>query len=93
MTITQTILKAGVELGEAMHYRAITRREIAEIAGVSLNDFTCIFGSMIEFHRAVIIYAADNGHHRIVAQAIAVRDPMAVNIPAESRRLALNGLT
>ena len=93
MTIKQTILKAGVELGEAMHYRAITRREIAEFAGVGLNVFTRIFGSMVAFHRAVIMYAVENNHHRIVAQAIAVRDPMADKIPAESRRLALDGLT
>lgn len=89
------ILIAAVQVATEGRWATLTRAEVAEAAGCSPALVTRYFpeGGAVDCLRAQIMLIA--GEQRIlpiVAQGLAVNDPVALSFPLELRRAAAEGL-
>lgn len=82
------ILEAAVPLAEANGYDNVTRKQVAEAAGVSGPILNYHFGTMSGFKGALLQYAIDNGVLKVAAQAAL----KGVKMPTSLRRQALDSL-
>lgn len=74
----RNIFEAAAGLAYAQGYRQITQYEIALAAGVSASLIHHHFGEMEDFRHAFMQWAVDVGNLRILAQGVALRDPIAL---------------
>ncbi len=72
----QTILNAGVELAKTRGYREVFKRNIAFVLGCGMGTVNYHWGTMDELRKAIVIEALNTGCRQIVAQAVALRDPL-----------------
>lgn len=82
----QQILEAATKLAEKSCWLMITRTEIVNGTSGALNYY---FGSIAGLREEVMLNAIATGNHRIVAQGLALRHPMAVGAPAKLKKEAL----
>ena len=72
----QTILNAGVELAKTRGYRDVFKRNIATVLGCGMGTINYHWGTMDGLRKAIVIEALNTGCRQIVAQAVALRDPI-----------------
>lgn len=83
------ILLAGVALAVMGRYDRITRRQVAEGAGVSPARVSLFAGDMDGLRTAIMEEAVRRGVASVVAQGLADRHPAALAAPEELRQKAL----
>ena len=79
----QAILDAIVPVCRTRGYQAVGWEDAARAADVSVSLVRKYFGTLNQFHRAIISHAIANRDPRIVAQGIAAGDSKAKRAPAE----------
>lgn len=72
----QTILNAGVELAKTRGYRDVFKRNIATVLGCGMGTVNYHWQTMDALRKAIVIEALNTGCRQIVAQAVALRDPI-----------------
>ena len=72
----QTILNAGVELAKTRGYREVFKRNIATVLGCGMGTVNYHWETMDALRKAIVIEALNTGCRQIVAQAVALRDPI-----------------
>lgn len=72
----QTILNAGVELAKTRGYREVFKRNIALVLGCGMGTVNYHWETMDALRKAIVIEALNTGCRQIVAQAVALRDPI-----------------
>lgn len=72
----QTILNAGVELAKTRGYREVFKRNIAAVLGCGMGTVNYHWETMDALRKAIVIEAINTGCRQIVAQAVALRDPI-----------------
>ena len=88
----QAILLVAVEIANEHSYATITRDEIAWKAGVGMGTVTNHLGTMRQIKRAVVRYAIRTEVLAIIAQAVALKDPLVHKIDPDLKRRALASL-
>lgn len=89
----EKILAAALDLAAAGNYRDLTRAAVAEHAGVSPGTVSNYAGDMDNLRVIIMQVAVARGLASIVAQGLAVRDPIALGAPDELKSDALATLT
>ena len=87
------VLKAAVKLALRHGYQHITRDGIGKAAGVPYSLVSYHLGPMRDIRRAVMQCAVSQGIVEIVAQGIAVNDPVALGAPVDLKLQAAAVLT
>jgi AcrR family transcriptional regulator len=72
------ILNAAVQLALEIGYQSITREAVAQSVRVANSLISNYFISMSDLKRAVMIEAINKEILQIIAQGLAIRDPVAV---------------
>lgn len=72
----QTILTAAVELAKTCGYRDVFKRNVATVLGCGMGTVNYHWGTMDALRKAIVIEALGTGCRQIVAQAVALRDPI-----------------
>ena len=75
---TAQILEAAIEVASKGHYRYLTRREIAEAAGVTGPLVGHYLGPMDELGAVLMGYAVANAHLCVLAQGLRDQHPIAL---------------
>lgn len=83
------ILDAAVALAEETDYRELTKRGVAERAGVSPSLVLAHFNTMTQMRRAVLRHAISKGVIKVIGQGLAAQDSHAMKAPEELRRRAV----
>lgn len=87
--LLESAMKAAAKHG----LYAMTRDQVAEVAGVSPSLISHRLGTMPAMRRSIMRQAVARGDNRmclkIIAQGLAVRDPHALKAPPEVREAAL----
>lgn len=85
------ILVASIKIAETHGYDRISRKQIADAAGVSEALVSHHFGTMPHFRRELMRYAVKRGNARIILQGLLAKDHQARKAPealqAEARAL------
>ena len=89
----QGIIAAAVVEAERDGYRRFTRSAVAERAGVSESLIQYHFGTMTALRLAVMDYAVTEEVLPIIAQGLAVKDPIAGKAPSQVRKAAVKLLS
>lgn len=82
------ILDAALALAEEKGYREFTAGEVAERAGIARTNINAAFGTMNSLRGAVMREAVDKQKLAVVAQGLAVHDPIAEAAPFGLKKLA-----
>lgn len=77
------ILAAAMELAKTDHYIRVTRERIAERVNISTGLVNLYFNTMNELRSAIVRNAINEEVIEVVAQAIANKDPQALDISHE----------
>lgn len=85
----RAVLDAALTAAESHGYRAFTRQQVADIAGVATGSVNNAFGTMDALRDAVMSVAVDRGLVAIVAQGLADRHPAAIAAPGDLKQQAL----
>jgi len=81
------IIKAFVELAEKNGYQTVTREQVADLIDVSPALVTRYFNaSMVELRNEAILHCVNFGNDRVVAQALTVNDPIAINNVSKDKK-------
>lgn len=88
----EKVLRAAVELAKLSHYRAVTRDDIADQLQIAPTSINTWFGDMTNFRNDLVNYAIDQKELLIIAQALAVRDPITRRVPHTLKTKALQEL-
>jgi DNA-binding transcriptional regulator YbjK len=72
----QTILNAGVELAKTRGYCNVFKRNIATTLGCAMGTVNYHWETMNALRRAIVMEALSTGCREIVAQAVAMCDPI-----------------
>ena len=84
------VLRAAILTVATTHgYDKITRKQIAEYAGVSRALVTWYFGSMREIRDMIVTYAIDNSILEVIAYGIVIRDTRILRAPKTLKEKAL----
>lgn len=83
------ILAEGLELAKIHGYQAVTRRMVAEAAGVADSLISAHFSGMGQFRTELMRRAIRDEVLQVVAQGLAVNDPVAAEAPRELRAVAV----
>ena len=83
------LLEVALKLAEKHGYTALSRIQIANAAGVSETLPTLHFKSMPLFRKALMRAAIAAGNLKILAQGLALQDPIARKAPADLKEKAL----
>lgn len=86
------ILAVALTLAEKYGYAGLTRDQVARRANVVGPTITHHFGNMRGFRKALMRFAVDRQNPAVVAQGLALRDPIARKAPPALRKKALAGL-
>lgn len=89
----QSIIEAAVRLSRTRGYHRITRDEVAASAGVGAGTVNTYFGTIAALREVVLAYAIQQGVLPIIAQGLAMGDPIARGAPEDIRIRALGSLT
>jgi AcrR family transcriptional regulator len=81
--LSGVVLQAAIACAREDGYQWITRKTVAQRAGVSLGSVSNAYVTMRDLKRAVLQYAVDNSLVDIVAQGLADRHPIAGAAPPE----------
>ncbi len=92
-TRDERILAAALELAAAGNYRDLTRAAVAEAADVSPGTVSNYAGDMDNLRVIIMQAAVQRGLAAIVAQGLAVRDPIALAAPDGLKAEALATLS
>lgn len=87
------LVSVGLRMAAVDGYQWLTRDSVAAEAGVAAGTVNNLFGSMVDFKRAVLQAAVDQGVLPVVAQGLADRHDIAVAAPETVKRAALATLT
>lgn len=88
----QQIVEAALQVALKVGYKKITRKEIAEKAGVSAGLITNYFTPMEILKNEVLILAVRKEIIEIIAQGVGVRDPITRNLPNKLKKKVLKYL-
>ena len=88
----RAVLDAALRLAERRGYRAITRQQVAEEAGVAVGSVNNAYGTMDGLRDAVISAAVARHVFKVVAQGLIDQHPAALNAPEELRAAALQAI-
>ena len=72
----QSILDAAVILALSLGYRGVFKRHLAKKLDIGMGTVNYHWGTMEELRAAIVREALDKGVKQIVAQAVALRDPL-----------------
>lgn len=86
------LLQAAVEEAEQVGFSRITQQGIAARAGVAGSLVYHYLGAMADVKSAVMLHAVQNRNLRIVAQGMALNDPIAMKAPRKLRAEAREAL-
>lgn len=86
------ILDSALELAELRGYRAITREQVAERAGVATGSVNNAYGNMEGLRDAVMAAAVERRVPGVVAQGLADGHPAARAAPQDLKDSALASL-
>ena len=86
------ILSAAVSAATNVGYVALTGRGVATASGVSLGLVMHYFKTTEELKSAIMQYAVDNRILSIIAEGLAIRDPIALAAPTNVRAAAIETL-
>lgn len=89
----QRILTAAVELAALGRYDRLTRRQIADAAGVSPGRVSLLAGDMDGLRDAIMVAAVRTGHAGVVAQGLADKHSAALMASDELKQAALATLS
>lgn len=89
-TLNDRVLSAAIDIAIAGSYLQLTRQAIADKAGVSAGTVSNYAGGMDGLREAVLREAIKRPILTIVAQGIAVSDPLALAAPLEVRQAAID---
>ena len=79
------ILEAAARVAAISSYREITQAQIAAEAGISPGLITYHFYSMNKLRKKLMVWAVQNKNLTIVAQGLAMHDPIAMSAPKTTR--------
>lgn len=85
------LLACAIELAKTHGYNRITRKQVAELAGVSEGNVARLY-TMPQLREEVLRHAIDHKMLKIVAQGLASCDPICDGIAASLKRQALAAL-
>ena len=80
------MINAAVELAEANGLYEFNLKSVAKLAECSHSLVVYYYGSLLNLRAALIQYCIDTKHDRLLAQAIAKRDPVVDGLSAARRR-------
>ncbi len=86
------ITAVALDLAEKLGYQCVTRDGVAAAAGVSGGSVTGLLGTMAQLRRRLMRAAIQQKRYRIIAQGLAVRDPMCGKLSPEIAELAAQSL-
>lgn len=89
----EQILAAAVTLAKKHGYSRITREAITQAAGVSPRLLNYYYSTMEQLKRDVMRYAIKNKVLEVIAQGLVAKDPHALKVPEDVKRLAVATLT
>lgn len=84
------LLNAALEVAETQGVGAISARSVAEAAGVSRTLVSTIFPSMSRFREDVMREAVERKNLEVLAQGLAVGDPIATGAPEALKRKVMS---
>jgi AcrR family transcriptional regulator len=82
------LLDAALRVAERDGYHVMTRRSIAQEAGVARSLVSHHLGDMPKVRTSVMEYAVSTKNARVVGQGMAARDPVALAAPDSLKSLA-----
>jgi len=82
------ILVASLKIAERDGYDRISRKQIAEAAGVSEALVSHHFGTMPHFRRELMRFAVKRGNPRVVLQGLLAKDRQAQKAPDDLQAAA-----
>lgn len=88
----QRVLEAALTLAEEVGYAQITRAAVADRAGLSRASVSVTYCGMVGLRREVMSEAVSRGLVRIIAQGLAVGDPVARSAPHSLKQAAAEAL-
>lgn len=86
------LLAAALTLAEQLGYQHITRKQIAEAAGVSGPIIHHYFGTMGGLREELMRYAVEQENLTVIAQGLTGSNPAALAAPEALRRQALESV-
>lgn len=88
----EELLGAGLQLAVAKGYQQISRADLAQAIGVADGTVSLHFGTMKQFRRSLMRAAVSRRNLAVLAQGLAMKDPHALEAPAELRDAAANSI-
>ncbi len=79
------ILEAAAQVAIEHGYRQITQAQIAEKADISAGLITYHFSSMAKLRKKLMVWAVQEKNLTIIAQGLAMHDPIALAAPRTTR--------
>lgn len=86
------ILDAAIRIAHKRGYSNVTREETAYLAGCSTGTVSRLYGTMVQFRRAIVSAAIARKDYKLIAQALTAREPKAMSLPESVKREALETL-
>lgn len=83
------ILSTAVRLSKKHGYSSVTRKDIADKLGISVNLITHYFGTMVKLRRHIMRAAIRDGVLEVIAQGLVSNDRHARKAPAELKDAAV----
>lgn len=88
----EQLLAAALALAASGAFNKVTRKAVADHAGVSESMVNVRFGTMARFERALMRYAIRQRNLCVLAQGIALKNSYALKAPQELRDKAIENL-
>ena len=85
----EVLLRVAADLACSSGYTHVTRDAIAEAAGLTAGAVSYHFGTMAALRLDLLRWCIDNSVLPVVAQGIALREPLALAAPQSLQRKAL----
>lgn len=82
------LVNVALELAQSYGYKNVSRSELAEAAGVSRGTTHRAFDNLADLQTAVLAEAVRRGLAPVVAQGLALSDPVALDAPDKLKRAA-----
>lgn len=89
---THEIITAGLALAMLHGYHRVTREQLAQTTGLATGTVNSVFGTMHQFQRAVMRHAVEQRNLAVIAQGLALRDPIARRAPDDLKNAAADSL-
>jgi AcrR family transcriptional regulator len=86
------LLVHALELAQVHGYNKVTRDGIADRSGVAMGTVTNQLGTMQQLRRSIVRHAIRTENLAIVAQAVALKDPLVKKIDQDLKQRALASL-